>query len=140
MVLFALCMFGGVAGCGSNTNNLLENKAISSVDLECRNQCTMSDGTPFIHRDFKEEAERKLFTDAIQKAEKLPGILDYFVIFKMRVTFEDHTSKMFYFNISNTTDLQNGLLVEQSNSEQGYQIPSKISERLRETIYNTRAS
>ncbi|MCP1307333.1 hypothetical protein [Paenibacillus tyrfis] len=133
-------MFGIFAGCGSNNNNLLENKAISSVDLECRNQCTMRDGTPFIHREFKEEAELKLFTDAIQKAEKLPGILDYEVIFKMRVTFEDRTSKRFYLNISNTTDLQTGLLVEQSNSEQGFQISPKISERLREVIYNTKAS
>ncbi|WP_189597011.1 hypothetical protein [Paenibacillus elgii] len=140
MALFALWMFGVLAGCESNTNNLLENKAISSVVLECKNQCTMSDGTPFVHREFKEEAELKLFTDAIQKAEKIPAILRYDVIFKMRVTFEDRTSKMFYLNISNTTDLQTGLLIEQSKSETGYQISSDISERLRETIYKTRAS
>ncbi|KEQ22767.1 hypothetical protein [Paenibacillus tyrfis] len=140
MVLFALWMFGIFAGCESNTNNLLENKAISSIDLECKNQCTLSDGTPFIHREFKEEAELKLFTDAIKKAEKMPGILDYFVILEMRITFEDRTSKMFYLNISNSTDLQTGLLIEQSKSEQGYQISSKISERLRETIYKTTAS
>jgi hypothetical protein len=65
----------------------------------------------------------------------MKGELDYGVMFLMYVSFDDGAQKKFELNVSDE-DGRTALLVDTTDSGQGYLIPKDQTSELRKIIYN----
>ncbi|WP_169823486.1 hypothetical protein [Paenibacillus yonginensis] len=76
----------------------------------------------------------KKFKAAIEKANRIPGALDYQSEYTMTLAYKNGNQSVFYFSLTSNRDY-NGLIVEQSNSENGYSIPKDKANELRDIVY-----
>jgi hypothetical protein len=118
-----------------NEKEIINDKEVVSIKLECGSElCKKKGDVPFSEKTFEDAKEIKLFVKAINKAEKMNGKLDYGALFIMQVSLKNGTQKKYVLNIDNEAE-STGLLVELSNSSQGYTISQGLSDDLRKIIY-----
>ncbi|WP_042200522.1 hypothetical protein [Paenibacillus camerounensis] len=111
---------------------------ISSIRLECKDLC--KDGQVpaglFTEKIFTEPDEISVFMNAVNKASKMPGMLNYMTSFLMYVSYSDGGEKVYVLNIANVKNEEiRGLLVDTEDSSQGYEIQTEFHEQLRQLIY-----
>lgn len=83
---------------------------------------------------FEVEETIQLFADAIQNAVKMPGEMDYSILYEMLLTYEDNTTDLYYLNVEKQKD-HIGFLVHTAESGIGYSIPTEYKEKIRELLY-----
>lgn len=122
----------GLVGC-----NKVNEKQVKNIRLECVDICKQQvEEIPFTEKLFNEPEEIRTFINAINKAEKLNGELDYGVYFLMYLSYENGTEKKYVLNISNSDkEGIRGLLVDTAESGRGYSIPEELHKELRLLIY-----
>ncbi|GGG11644.1 hypothetical protein [Paenibacillus aceti] len=91
---------------------------------------------PFTEKVFEDQESIRLFVEALNHAAQMEGVLDYGAIFLMTLEMKDGSSKQYHLNIEDT-DSQRGLLVHLPDTEHGYTISEKTSEKLRKLIYES---
>ncbi|SFD84591.1 hypothetical protein SAMN05216378_1707 [Paenibacillus catalpae] len=126
-----ILLAAGMVSCNSVNRN--ENKIVS-ISLECAELCNNFENPPFEHKRITSAGELSSFEGAMNKAVKIKGELDYGVIFRMFVSFEDDTQIQYVLNIDNKPD-STGLLVDTAKSGLGYKIPKADADELRVIIY-----
>jgi hypothetical protein len=131
MLLFSVV---GIVGCKSE---VLNGKDIVTIKLECADGCKTMKIPPFTEKivTYENVDELRIFQRAINKALKVKGELDYSVMFFMYLSFEDNTQKKFVLNVADE-DGRTALLVDPSDSGQGYTIPKDQTNELRKIIYS----
>jgi len=120
-----------LTGCGSMKAKSI---ALQQVRLESTSWFIESGRAPFKEKIFNAPDELALFKKALDEAEPMEGKLDYAPMFNVEVTLVDGASKLYYMAIDRSTKLR-GLLVEASNSGQGYTIDSALSGEMSRLIY-----
>ncbi|OAB42339.1 hypothetical protein [Paenibacillus antarcticus] len=116
-----------ITGCNNNTDS---NVSITSIGLECPK--TTND--ELCESKYLDDAQSiKIFEEAINKAIKMQGILNYVAEYNMTISNSNNTTKNYHLSLG-TDRLMNGLLVDQSNSGQGYEIPMKYANQLRDVL------
>jgi hypothetical protein len=116
-----------ITGCNNNTDSII---SITSIGLDC-NKTTNDELCESKYLDDPQSI--KIFEEAINKAIKMEGILDYSAEYNMTITHSNNTTKNYHLSLG-TDRLLNGLLVDQSNSSQGYEIPKKYANQLRDVL------
>ncbi|MFD2614992.1 hypothetical protein [Paenibacillus gansuensis] len=128
-VLLLLIFFVLFAGCNVLTGQVNLNKSkAASIKLDCTELCKTR-GIPFATKRFTEQKDIEVFVRAINKAEKIQGEIDYAALFHMKVNYKDGSVTTYHLNIDNRSGSR-GLLVETSNTNQGYSIPNEVTEEL----------
>lgn len=129
----------GLVGCTMPDGRLfLNSHSVKSVTLECIDSCLKMKDPPFLEKTFRDQNAIRLFVLSIRKSEKMSGELDYAGIFAMNVRLKGGKTEKFVLNISNEENYTKGLLVRTSDSGQGYEISQKMTQKLRDLIYNSR--
>lgn len=116
----------------------LEVNKITAIRLQCVDLCREDrDATePFTEKTFTVESEIRVFEQAMNRAIKMDGNLDYGTYFLMYISYKDGTQKEYVLNISNDDqEGLTGLLVDTTDSGQGYEIPEEAHTALRKLIY-----
>lgn len=133
--IIALVIILGLSGCKVVTNEVDVNKIdITAIKLECLELCKQKGNVAFSVKMIEDHKELEIFAQAINKAEKLQGILDYGALFGMEVLYKEGTPKKYILNIEKDFGAK-GLLVEATNSSQGYTISEELSFELSKVIY-----
>ena len=83
---------------------------------------------------FEDEEAIQLFAAAIQNAVKMPGEMDYSILYEMLLTYEDNTTDRYYLNVEKQKD-HIGFLVHTSESGIGYSIPNEYKDKISELLY-----
>lgn len=104
--------------------------SIISISLECL-QPAKSESCK--DQFFDDTQSITLFEKAINHAVKMPGELNYIAEYEMMVTYTNDTELKYHLSLG-TDRTMNGLLVNISNSGQGYEIPLKYANELREQL------
>ena len=126
-----------VLGCSDQSSSSINSLGIKSITLECIQLCLEQKEVSFIEKKITDSESIELFHRAINGAERSDGILDYDVLFKMKMTMNDGKEIEYYLNIENTERPQIGLVIKLPNTEQCYVLPEKTSDKLRKIIYNS---
>ncbi|MNC00900.1 hypothetical protein D3C75_482390 [compost metagenome] len=133
MLLLACLLVISVIGCSKPKEN-----EVTSIRLECKDLC--KDGQVpaglFSEKIFTEPDEISVFMNAVNKASKMQGMLNYMTSFLMYVSYSETGEKVYVLNIANVKDEAiRGLLVDTEDSSQGYEIQTEFHEQLRQLIY-----
>ncbi len=83
---------------------------------------------------FTDYKSLKMFIEAIENAEEMPGILNYGTEFTMNINFEDGSFTRYSLTLGKDID-DEGLLVDFSNTHKGFSIQQEDSNKLRKLIY-----
>lgn len=84
----------------------------------------------------KDSALIKALSEAMNKSEKLSGELDWAPDFDMELVYGDGYSEDYYIAIGNELGYK-GLFTTAENGGQGYSIPVKNADQIRQLIYGT---
>lgn len=123
---------------GILTSLRIKDTRIKSIRLECADLCKegADKSGPFTEKTFTDEHELEVFANALNKAVKINGELNYVTCFLMHISYLDGTQKKYVLNISDSEQEGiTGLLVDTEDSGQGYEIPERIHNELRALIY-----
>jgi hypothetical protein len=118
----------------SNRGNIAL-KDVKDITLECIQVCLSTEDQPFKIKTFPDKESIKLLVDAINTSKKMKGSLDYGADFLMKINYANGTNDDYHLSISNSEHPQRGLLVKLPNTETGYTISEKNTEKLRLLIY-----
>lgn len=133
--LMVFVLIFGLTGCKTlSGKEIFSKKEVESIKLECMELCKQKGNVAFSVKTFEDDNDIEMFVKAINKAEKIKGMLDYGTLFLMEVILKDGTQKKYVLNIDKEFGT-NGLLVESSNSSQGYTITQELSFELSKIIY-----
>ena len=116
-----------ITGCNNNTNSIV---SITSIKLECP-KTTNDELCESVYLDDAQSI--KIFEEAISNTYKSEGILNYIAEYNMTISNSNNTIMNYHLYLG-TDRLENGLLVDQSNSSQGYEIPMKYANQLRDLL------
>ncbi|MDQ0193033.1 hypothetical protein J2T20_001382 [Paenibacillus wynnii] len=89
---------------------------------------------PFETRTLTDKASIKIVAAAMNKSKKMNGELDYGIEFNMKVIYKNGKAEDYYLTLRKDKGYR-GLLVSPEHSSQGYSIPVKYSDKLRELLY-----
>ena len=137
LIVIALIIFAGLFGYWAIDKSTIKSKDVKYVSLECIQECLKQKKVPFSNKQFIDKKSIDLFLDAVNKAKRIEGSLDYGVDFLMTITMSDGKQNKYYLNIGNTERPQNGLLIKLPDTEKGYSISEKTSEKLKQIIYKS---
>lgn len=126
IVILLLSMF--VMGCNQSEED--SKNSMISINLECFQ--THKDEMCQDHY-FDDMQSITMFENAINHAIKMPGELNYIAEYEMTVTFMDNTELRYDLSLG-TDQSMKGLLVDKSNTSQGYEIPVEDANLLRELL------
>ncbi|OAB40920.1 hypothetical protein PMSD_00815 [Paenibacillus macquariensis subsp. defensor] len=116
-----------ITGCNNNTDS---NDSITSIRLEC----SKTNNDELCESKYLDDSQSiKIFEEAINNAMKMEGILNYVAEYSLTITNSNNTTKNYHLSLGSDR-LMNGLLVDQSNSSQGYEIPMKYANQLRDVL------
>ena len=115
----------------------INSKDVKYVSLECIQECLKQNKVPFSNKQFIDKKSIDQFLTAVNKAKRIEGSLDYGVDFLMTITMSDGKQNKYYLNIGNTERPKNGLLIKLPDTEKGYSISEKTSEKLKQIIYKS---
>lgn len=133
MSLVVCMLLFGVTGCSKPKVT-----EVASIRLECVDLCKSDQQStvPFTEKTFTGADEIRPFVNAINKASKISGDIDYGTYFFMYVSYKEGSEKKYVLNISDLDkEGMRGLLVDTEDSGQGYEIPAEIHTELRKLIY-----
>jgi hypothetical protein len=133
MPLLICSLFLIILGCSN-----LKSSEVSSIWIECVDICNREDpqAEPFTEKTFTDPEAIRAFVNAVNKASRVKGELDYGVTFRMYAAYKNGGEKVYSLNISDSKEEGiRGLLVDSNDSGKGYSIPSKNHEELRKLIY-----
>lgn len=136
LIIPVLLMMIVSTGCATQGAASFKAKEINSVSLECIQICLEKENMPFTEKVFEDQESIGLFVEALNHAAQMEGVLDYGALFLMTVDMKGGSSKQYHLNIEDT-DSQRGMLVHLPDTEQGYTISEKTSEKLRKLIYKS---
>ncbi|AJS59314.1 hypothetical protein [Paenibacillus sp. IHBB 10380] len=116
-----------ITGCNNNTD---PNDSISSIRLDClqTNNDELCES-----KYFDDTQSIKIFEEAINNAIKMLGNLDYVAEYNLTFTSSNNTTKNYHLSLGSDRSMK-GLLVDQSNSSQGYEVPMKYANQLRDIL------
>lgn len=116
-----------ISGCNNKTDS---NVSITSIGLDCPKTIN----NELCESEYLDDAQSiKIFEEVINKSTKMEGILNYAAEYNMTISNSNNTTKNYHLSLG-TDRLMNGLLVDQSNSSQGYEIPMKYANQLRDVL------
>lgn len=88
-------------------------------------------------KNFDDRKSISLFVKAINKGKRMSGSLDFGAIFLMTFNMKNEERKQYHLNIMNTERSQTGMYLKLPNTETGYKLSKKTSERLKKLIYES---
>jgi len=100
------------------------------ITLICNPNLTLE---PCQDVEFDRSDEIRIMMDAIHKAERLPGILNYGTQYKLNITNADSSITRYDFSLGMDPKMQ-GLLVNQEDTSTGYSISLEDANQLRRLI------
>lgn len=109
------------------------NQEKSNITLICINK-EIAKGCNDV--SYNDKSAIKAIMQAIEKAEPMPGILNYAAEYTMHITIKDTTTRRFDLALG-TNKGQKGLLVDHLKTTQGYEIPINEANIIRELIINS---
>ncbi|QWU15315.1 hypothetical protein [Paenibacillus sophorae] len=116
-----------VTGCNNKTDS---NDSITSIRLDClqpiKDELCES-------KYFENARSIKIIEEAINNAIKMKGELNYVAEYSLTVTFANNTTKNYHLSLGSDRTM-NGLLVDQSDTGQGYEISMKYANHLRDLL------
>ncbi|MEB1807404.1 MAG: hypothetical protein LPK26_08900 [Bacillaceae bacterium] len=132
IILFILILMG----CSSNVNEnvTFAGKDVINISLNANSNYEQSQKESFKSNTFKDADSMTIFIEAIKNVERMGGVLNYIAEFNMTVNFKDKSSTEYHISLGNEIE-DEGLLVELSNTVQGYIIQKEDAQKLREIIY-----
>jgi hypothetical protein len=122
------------AGCSASDRN---GNGIVSVRLVCADICQETKDTqppPFEEKTYEADDETAVFKQAMDKAEKMLGEVDYGVYFTMYVSYQNGDQKEYVLNVGREKGHE-GLLVDTGERGGVYSIPKAYHDELSELIY-----
>ncbi|MCP1183009.1 hypothetical protein [Paenibacillus sp. 1781tsa1] len=129
-VLLIVVIATFIVGCNKpNESNAKEGLPVL-ITLTCNPNLTLE---PCQDVKFDRSDEIRIMMEAIHKAVRLPGILDYGTEYVMSITNADSSITRYDFSLGMDPKMQ-GLLVNQEDSHTGYSIPLEDSNQLRRLI------
>lgn len=113
---------------GCNTTEIEE--PITSIELECKNPISAEKCE---NHSFNDKKSIKIFEEAINTAVEMLGVLNYSAEYSMTISYSNNTTV--HYDLSLGTDrTMKGLLVDQENSTQGYEISVENANQLRDLV------
>jgi hypothetical protein len=131
LLTFFLLTLVIIIGCNEKNQQdaILENDGVS-VNLICNQQENTND---CIDQQFNDLQSFQVFKTALDSGEKMLGVIDYVAEYNLNITFQDQTTKAFHLSLGTNREMK-GLLVDLKNTSQGYEIPVKQANKLRDLI------
>ncbi|WP_442601824.1 hypothetical protein [Paenibacillus sp. KN14-4R] len=106
------------------------NDSINQIKLECLQSFNEEKCE---NQDFNNDQSLKIFEEAITTATKMLGELNYGAEYNMTITYSNNTIKNFHLSLGSDRSMK-GLLVDQTNTSQGYEISMKYANQLRDLL------
>ncbi|MEC0126615.1 hypothetical protein [Paenibacillus pabuli] len=130
--LFAVLLAGLLTGCNhSNSTNSDPIEALPSlISLTCNSNFTIEACEDV---EFEDPVEIGIVIEAINKAERISGSLDYSVEYNMDLTNADDSITKYDLSIGKDSK-QSALLVSHEETHVGYSIPIENSNQVRKLI------
>ncbi|MEC0107034.1 hypothetical protein P4H27_08815 [Paenibacillus taichungensis] len=121
-----------LAGCNppNGTNSIPKEALPSLITLTCNPNFKIEACEDV---EFKDPVEIGIVIEAINKAERIAGSLDYSVEYKMNLTDADRSLTQYDFSIGKDPK-QSALLVNREDTHVGYSIPIEDANRVRKLI------
>lgn len=113
---------------GCNTTEIEE--PITSIELECKNPILAEKCE---NHSFNDKKSIKIFEEAINTATEIQGNLNYSAEYSMTISYSNNTTKNYDLSLG-TDRTMKGLLVNQENTSQGYEISVDNANQLRDLI------
>lgn len=105
--------------------------SITSIELECRNPIPE---VKCENQSFNDNESLRIFEEAINTAVEIPGNLNYSAEYSMTITYSNHVTKNYDLSLGSDRTMK-GLLVDQVNTSQGYEISVDYANKLRDLVY-----
>ncbi|MEK3774452.1 hypothetical protein MHB85_08205 [Paenibacillus sp. FSL K6-4396] len=128
LLVFVIATF--IAGCSQPNESNAEEGLPVLITLTCNPNLASE---PCQDVEFDRSDEIRIMMEAIHKAERLPGILDYGTQYDMSITNTDSSITRYDFSLGMDPKMQ-GLLVNHDDTHTGYSISLEDSNQLRRLI------
>ncbi|WP_339188790.1 hypothetical protein MKX33_02520 [Paenibacillus sp. FSL R5-0490] len=128
LLVFVIATF--IAGCSKPNESNAEEGLPLLITLTCNPDLTLE---PCQDVEFDRPDEIRIMMEAIHKAERMPGIIDYGTQYKMSITNADSSITRYDFSLGMDPKMQ-GLLVNEEDTHTGYSIPLEDANQLRRLI------
>ncbi|KGE16582.1 hypothetical protein [Paenibacillus wynnii] len=132
LLILILCVLA-LSGCQNGVGHINANR-VSEILLIYHALNPENVEAPFETKTLTEAASIKIVAEAMNKSKKMNGELDYGIEFNMKVIYKNGKAEDYYLTLRKDKGYR-GLLVSAENSSQGYSIPVKYSDKLRELLY-----
>ncbi|MCD9025458.1 hypothetical protein [Cohnella silvisoli] len=121
-----------IAGCMNQSSSIEIQKQIILINLKCNPSMNSKECND---KSYENEKDIQIFRNAFEKAETMSGDIDYGAEYILQLTYKDKTIKEYHLSLG-TSRNSTGLLVDLINTNQGYEIPKKEANKLRDLIGN----
>ncbi|MET1171046.1 hypothetical protein [Paenibacillus amylolyticus] len=128
LLVFVIATF--IAGCSKPNESNVEEGLPLLITLTCNPNLTLE---PCQDVEFDRSDEIRIMMDAIHKAERMPGILNYSAQYDLSITNADSSITRYDFSLGMDPKMQ-GLLVNHEDTHTGYSIPLEDSNQIRRLI------
>ncbi|MCF7755778.1 hypothetical protein KQ941_15095 [Paenibacillus xylanexedens] len=128
LLVFVIATF--IAGCSKPNESNAEEGLPVLITLTCNPNLTLE---PCQDVEFDRSDEIRIMMEAIHKAERLPGNLNYGTQYMMSITNADGSVTKYDFSLGMDPKMQ-GLLVNQEDTSTGYSISLEDANQLRRLI------
>lgn len=102
----------------------------TSIELECN---TPISEVKCENQSFNDEESIRIFEEAINTATEISGNLNYSAEYSMTISYSNNVTKNYYLSLRSDRTMK-GLLVDQGNTSQGYEISVDHANKLRDLI------
>ncbi|GAE28611.1 hypothetical protein JCM9140_4862 [Halalkalibacter wakoensis JCM 9140] len=135
-LLYVVIILTFVVGCSEKTQMGIPfyDKDVISISLNSHPEWDSKD-ISLKSKQFTDASRMKTFIEAIENAQKMEGMLNYIAEFDLTVYFKDKSSAHYHLSLGGETEGE-GLLVNLSNTLQGFRIQKEDTKLLREMINN----
>ncbi|ETT51497.1 MULTISPECIES: hypothetical protein [Paenibacillus] len=128
LLVFVIATF--IAGCSKPNESNAEEGLPVLITLTCNPNLALEPCQDVV---FDRSDEIRIMMEAIHKAERMPGIIDYGTQYKMSITNADSSITRYDFSLGMDPKMQ-GLLVNEEDTHTGYSIPLEDANQLRRLI------
>lgn len=104
--------------------------SITSIELECN---TPISEVKCENQSFNDEESIKIFEEAINTASEMLGELNYSAEYNMTISYANDITENYHLSLGSRRTVK-GLLVNQENTSQGYEISVDHANKLRDLV------